>query len=338
MLLFDNLMIPVIITDRAGRIKYKNDQAKRSIPSPRSGANIYRRINKHINFPIPETQGLRVLYITNEKSAYNRCFLLEHSNENILIFPPELILAEPEDIKNTDPEKLRRFAYALRSLAENSECCDDDLAAQNFARMESAMLMILKHSDFSANMGSCCLIDVLKYIRKNALSFSSKFNIKLNVHDNTYNIDNNHRIRFVPFAVTYSYLCMFSLNISQDHQCDISAERFDNTLSMRFELSTSIPSEYIGQVLSVEKITKLFPNDRFNAAMIYQKNFLYNYGLTVCCPKKDRIQIDLEIPLGLSNSTSLFQSYMLSVQKYRFKRICMRATSMMNALFMGLKE
>lgn len=327
---FDNLVFPVIICDKESRITYKNHAAKRCIPSPRRGGFLSKHINTKMDRFTVCADRIKVVYIINDHSLFNRAFVICKDNEDIWLFSPELVLAEPESIPLLDKRLLNEFSRQIFELSENEEYFDKVNISQRFHRIQIEILTLLKRLPRKDDFNYHRLCDIIPYVHDSLKYLSQCLNFKFIPQYELSSFYKNHKIRFIPFVITYTYLVQLLLRVSNPSVCFADMELDGPTLLLRLETTAAVPASYIGKELENNDIFSLFEDNSINMMIIYQISYLNKFKFNILCPSQNRIRFELHIPLNDNMKDTLFHPKQEAIIQREFGYISRRLSEVMH--------
>lgn len=299
----ENFFIPVIITDKSGKITYKNTAARRCIPSPRRGGNLLKYAEEQL--PCINDSEIRIITVKNNTSVFNRAFVVERNEESYWIFSPELALAESEHVMRIPESEFERFSPQIKRLIENITAKKIDFSVTRFFRMEEELLFALKKIFLRHTYGTFRVREVVYALYEETLRISNALNFRVRVVLENTAPESHKRLRFIPLAVTYIYSLLFFLNISKSSECSVKILYSENKFDLILSAPLTLPENYGCQ--SFEDIAELLPKDQLNLILILQNSALNELNIFFNIDNDGVLTLRLSPPIEEADDMFLFR-------------------------------
>lgn len=334
----DSALIPVIFTDKNGCITYKNQAAKRCIPSPRTGGNMNKYI-KTTYISGTKIENIGIQFIENEKSIFKSAFILKQEKIDIWIFPAEFQLSEPEDISEISKNSLNNLADGMSNLIFDCRTDSVDLPSpMRYQRMEEELLKALKQINPDKNASPFRISDILDSLSEMTQKLSASLNFRVRFNFNIRDSKMGYRIKFAPFAMIYTYILIFMLSRSKNCECCIDAFRIGDVVKFTFRTVIDKTDTVSSDNNDFSYLASLFPKDQINLMLINQTAALSGFKINWSLSASSELALNVTVSLNNTSGSFLFQPLPAAVVSREFRRKNKLVLEYLESAFMQYKK
>ncbi|MBQ4562623.1 MAG: hypothetical protein IJA55_09890 [Clostridia bacterium] len=333
---FNNMMIPILITDKDGIIIYKNRAAKRSIPTPRCKGNINNYLNAWMKDYRINKGDLRIEFVRNSKSAFNRALVYSFEDDReSWFFMPELLISEPEEIckylDRINPEFIKTL---LSNVSERNDTAENALFIR-YQRVYSELVTVIKQVNAESNHLRFCVSDILTSLKKKTDELTSKYGLRMSFDAGIYDLWQPYKLDFEAFATIYIQLLSLSLRITDTTGCAISV--FPSGRKLVFSVTSAMPKmkDQISPFITTETLCRLYPKQAMNILLLEETAKSHGFILDVNITD-DRLALRVHVPFDSGASESLHEDPPKIVISNNFERLETRIAQILEAILLQI--
>ena len=332
---YDNMIIPIMVTDKDGRILLKNRAAKRCIPSPRTGANINNFINNRMNAFRISRDEFQVEFIRNSKSIFNRALVYSKDHRHIWCFLPELQLSEPEEIKNMICGIMLNSVRNCVAYMSEEDRDSGDFTFARYQRIYTELLSAMKRVMIQRKALRFAATDVIEALRSRSeqlcllCSFGLQFENLFTDPEGIYTLD------FTVFGSVYSQLVRLALKCSTDTGCEITVTRNKNALVLSISIGIKPFGKPLPYSVKTDELAKYFPDEAANILLLHIATELNGYDCNATADD-NRLTFELSLPLTPHIPDKLHEKLPAEIRTARFTRTQKRILEYMDSVFMQI--
>lgn len=332
----DNIMIPILITDKNGIIICKNRAAKRCIPSPRLKGNINNYLNPRMKAYRIHNGNIRLEFIKNSKSAFNRALVFSDEDEyEGWLFFPELLIYEPEEIgKFIDKINVK----LIRKLLEDLQCLNntsDHMLFVRYQRVYTELLSVIREIVSENSILHFGALDILCSLKEKTDKLASLYGLRMTFDIGLTDPWQPYQLKFEMFGSAYIQLLSLALRITDTTGCSVSAFLLNSELILT--VTSSLSDSLTDQVPFVTKDTlyQIYPEQTSNILLLEETVKAYGFGLDISV-RDGRLAFDLCVPLKNIAQIPLYEEPPRIVVMNRFDRLEKRFCEYLEAMLLQI--
>ncbi len=331
----DNLMIPILITDKDGIIIYKNRAAKRCIPSPRGKGNINKYLASGMSKYRIQKDALRIEFIRNSETAFNRALVFPFCDEEEMwCFIPELLISEPEELyRFVDRIDAKLLASLFNDISEEGSSNDKTLFVR-YQRVYTELLSTMKSLNTESKAMCFSASDVLTSLKKRTAELASLYGLRMSFDIGIVALWDLYRLEFEAFASVYIQLLTLALRLTDTTGCAVTA--FPSKGNLVLTVTSTLPKSagFLPPVITDEVLCRLYPQQTSNILLLEMAAKLHGYDLNTSITD-GRLALSLSVPLE-KQVTVLHQEPARIIVQNKFDRLEKRFYEYMEAMFLQL--
>ncbi len=334
---YDNILIPILITDKDGIIIHKNRAAKRCVPSPRLKANINNYIAARMRKYRVQKGNVRVDFIRNSETVFNRALIFPYAdnNEEMWCFVPELLIAEPEElykfIERFDSSHLNKFFTDISEDTDNK----DKILFVRYQRMYTELLSTMTKLNAEGKTYHFPASDIIASLKKQTGELASRHGLRMSFDIGITELWEPYHLEFETFASVYIHLLTLAFRLTDTSGCAVTA--FPSKDKFVLTVTSALPKSdiFIPPVITPDILCRLYPEQMANILLLDSEAKLNGYSLDATV-LDGRLALSISVPMENRNAVMLHQNLPKLIIQSRFERLEKRFYEYMETMFLQI--
>ncbi|MBQ4602919.1 MAG: hypothetical protein IJB24_08665 [Clostridia bacterium] len=331
----DNVMIPILITDRDGIIIYKNRAAKRCVPSPRLKANINNYIAARMKKFRVHKGDARIEFIRNSETVFNRALVFPYGKDELWCFIPELIISEPEElhrfVERIDSDSLSSLFTDISEDTDNK----DKVMFGRYQRVYTDLISTMTKLNSESKIYHFPASDIITLLKKQTGELAFRHGLRMSFDIGITDLWEPYHLEFETFASVYIQLITLAFRLTDTSGCAVTAYPSKDKFVLTVTSALPRSVEYLPPVLTADVLCRMYPKETANILLLDAEARLNGYSLDTFM-LDGRLALSISVPMENRNAVTLHQNLPRIITQSRFDRLEKRLYEYMEAMFLQI--